>query len=124
MKTMLKYLAYAVGTLSFAYLLFMALFSSYLSGSAKETWEAMQNSPFSCPPGTEVTYRNWAENGRQRYCEKVKEGPWEAWMSGYKWVQGNYKDGKEHGEWVRFNKDGTVRETTTYENGVEIGSKK
>jgi len=123
MKTAFKYIAYMVGALSFAYLLIMGSFSSYLTMSAKETWEAMKDSPFSCPPGTEVTYRAWSENGRQRYCEKAKDGPWEAWMSGYKWVQGYYKSGKEHGEWVWFNEDGTVSKTISYENGVELGRK-
>ncbi len=124
MKSALKYLAYTVGMLSTGYLLFMALFGSYLHGSAKETWELMQANPFSCPPGTEVTYRSWAENGRMRYCEKLKDGPWEAWMSGYKWVEGSYANGKKHGKWISFNKDGSIRETTFYEEGEVVSVEK
>lgn len=40
-------------------------------------------------------------------------------MSGYKWVQGTYINGKEHGEWLWFNKDGSVSKRIIYVYGVE-----
>ncbi|QKK11180.1 MAG: hypothetical protein HND59_05765 [Pseudomonadota bacterium] len=119
MKTSIKYIAYIIGGLSTAYLLFMYVISSYIGSSSIETWDAMQKQAFNCPEGTEVTYRGWSENGRMRYCEPSKNGAWEAWMSGYKWVQGTYINGKEHGEWLWFNKDGSVSKRIIYVYGVE-----
>ena len=80
----------------------------------------MQKQTFIFPAGTEVTYRGWSEKGRMRYCEAFKNGPWEAWMSGYKWVQGTYKNGKKEGVWLWFNKDGSISKKINYINGKEV----
>lgn len=119
MKITLIYIAYTIGGLSTAYLLIMYLLSTNVTTSSNETWNAMQKSPFDCPKGTEITYHGWSENGQLRYCEPVKNGPWEAWMSGYKHVQGTYKNGQKDGKWIWFNKDGSVNKTIFYENGIE-----
>lgn len=119
MTNSLKYVAYVIGGLSVAYLLIMSLISYSMTSTSQKTWDVMKSNPLECPPGTKLTYRGWSENGTQRYCEALKNGPWEAWMSGYKWVQGTYKNGKEHGEWLWFNKDGSVSKRIIYVNGVE-----
>jgi len=119
----MKYIAYTIGTVSFLYLLVTNLFFGYVNTSARTNWENMQQSTFTCPRGTEVTYRGWSENGRLRYCEPLKTGHWEAWMSGYKWVDGFYKNGKKHGQWTNYNNDGSVYQVTEYNNGIEVNNK-
>jgi hypothetical protein len=91
-----------------------------VTSSAEKTWKNMKASPFRCPEGTEVTYRGWSENGSLWYCEPVKNGPWEAWMSGYKWVEGNYLNGKKDGKWCWLNEEGEVTKTVSYDQGIEI----
>jgi len=115
-----KYIAYTIGAVSTLYLLVMGVVSTVLTTSSQETWEKMKASPFQCPPGTEVTYRGWSENGNLRYCEPDKNGPWEAWMSGYKWVDGGYLNGKKHGQWRWFNEEGEVIKVVHYNHGQEV----
>jgi len=122
MKSLAKYIAYTIGALSTLYLLVMGIFTTSINSSSQETWKNMNSSSFNCPAGTEVTHRGWSENGTLRYCEPVKNGPWEAWMSGYKQVEGSYLHGKKQGQWRWFNKAGEITNTITYNNGVEVKS--
>ena len=116
----MKYIAYTIGAFSTLYLLVVGMVSSIANTSTQETWEKMKASPFQCPVGTEVTYRGWSENGNLRYCEPVINGPWEAWMSGYKWVEGSYLNGKQHGQWQWFNESGVVIKVVLYSHGKEV----
>jgi hypothetical protein len=120
MKKILKYIVCAIGVLSTAYVLVMFFFSSVFYNSSQETSMAMQNSAFECPQGTEITYRGWGKNGRMRYCEASKNGPWEAWESGYRHILGNYKNGKKHGVWTWYHKDGRVYRIINYDSGTEV----
>lgn len=119
----MRYLAYIIGALSFVYVLVTSLFFGYVNTSSTDNWETMKAKDFNCPQGTEVSYRGWSENGSLRYCEPLKEGKWEAWMSGYKWVDGNYKNGKKHGKWINYNEDGSITNVTEYNNGVQVNAK-
>ena len=52
-----------------------------------------------------------------------KHGPWIIYhKNGQLESKGTYKDGKEDGPWVQYNEDGTVSEyfTGTYKNGVKV----
>ena len=100
------------------------LVSRQLSQSMSDTWNAMETSTFPCPPGTEVTTRGWSEAGYMRYCEPKKDGPWEAWSEGYRHIQGEYKNGKEHGTWRWFNQDGTIQKTVIYDGGNIVSSER
>ncbi len=117
MNKAIRYIGYVIGSGALVYIAFMFYVSSYTKSSARETWQNMQSSDFQCPNGTEVVHRGWSENGTSRYCEPKKNGPWEAWMSGYKWVDGYYKAGKKHGEWHWYNEEGNVTKTIVYNNG-------
>ncbi|HEY7533368.1 MAG TPA: hypothetical protein VH681_11385 [Nitrospiraceae bacterium] len=57
-----------------------------------------------------------------RFCRKgkVNEGPWTAWEDKYKNIDGEYKNGREHGIWVWWNKDGTKYRAFEYREGIEI----
>jgi hypothetical protein len=123
MKRILQYTAITVGGLSVAYVAFMFWFSFYVASSSRDNWEKMQNTPFSCPPGMVVRHDGWSENGTMRYCQPPEEGPWEAWMGGYRRVAGYYKNGKEEGTWRWFDKDGNVTKTVEYKEGKEIAGR-
>lgn len=120
MKRAFRYIGYAIGIGAVLYIAIMFYVSSYVNSSARETWKNMQSSNFVCPKETAVVYRGWSENGTSRYCAPKKNGAWEAWMSGYKWVDGYYKSGKEHGEWHWYNEEGNVTKTIVYSNGEII----
>lgn len=116
----MRTILHVIGLLSFLYLLISFGMSTYINSSARMTWYNMHKEEFKCPDGTDITYRGWSEGGRQRYCEPVKNGPWEAWMSGYKWVEGSYKSGKKHGVWKWFDESGNVTKSIRYANGKEL----
>jgi hypothetical protein len=111
---------WSVGALVALYIGIMYLVSWQYSRSHSETWAAMERSTLECSPGTEVTTRGWSEAGYLRYCEPKKNGPWEAWSNGYRQVQGEYRDGKEHGTWRWFNRDGSIQSTVVYDNGSKV----
>ena len=70
-----------------------------------------------------MTYRGWGINGQERYCEPLKNGPWEAWEGGYKAIQGGYRNGKEHGTWTWYHKDGRTYRIIEYDNGIEVSNR-
>lgn len=121
---MTKHLAvivlWSIGALVVLYIGISLLVSWQYSRSHSETWAAMERSTLECSPGTEVTTRGWSEAGYLRYCEPKKNGPWEAWSNGYRQVQGEYRDGKEHGTWRWFNRDGSIQSTVVYNNGSKV----
>ena len=83
----------------------------------------MSKTDLNCPPNTEATTRGWSKAGYMRYCEPKRNGVWEAWSEGYRHVLGEYKNGIKHGKWKSFDKNGTIKTITTYENGKEIDIK-
>ncbi len=54
------------------------------------------------------------------YYKKFTEVPFTGKTTGK--IQRSFKNGKTHGPWVGYNKDGTVSEyfTGTYKNGVKV----
>jgi len=96
------------------------LMSWQLSESVSDTWKTMEGTSFVRPPDSEVTTRGWSKAGYMRYCEPKKNGQWEAWSEGYRHIQGEYKNGKEHGTWQWFNPDGTIYRTIVYDGGKVI----
>jgi hypothetical protein len=109
-----------LGLLAILFFAFPYLMSWQLSDSHGKTWEAMNQTDLKCPSGTEVTSRGWSKAGYTRYCEPKKNGPWEAWSGGYRQIQGEYRNGLEHGRWIWFNEDGTIQSTIVYENGEPV----
>lgn len=99
---------------------FSYLMSWQFSRSYSDTWSAMEKSTFTCEPNTDATTRAWSKAGNMRYCEPKKNGAWEAWSEGYRHIQGEYKNGKEHGAWRWFNPDGTISRTIVYDGGNVI----
>jgi hypothetical protein len=116
-KTLAKITLWLLGGGIVLYFGLSFLMSSQLSKSVSDTWKAMDDTSFTCPPGTDVTTRGWSKSGYMRYCEPKKNGPWEAWSEGYRHIQGEYKNGKEHGTWRWFSPNGTIEKTIVYDGG-------
>ena len=121
-KPIAKIILWILGGIAVLFIGIPYFMSWQLSSSHKETWNAMNKMEFTCPQGTEVTNRGWSKAGYMRYCEPEKSGPWEAWSEGYMHISGEYNKGKKHGTWHWYNRDGSVQNTITYENGVEVTS--
>jgi hypothetical protein len=115
---------WGVGVLVVLYVGISVLIPWLYSRNQTETWASMERSTFECPAGTDVTTRGWSEAGYLRYCEPKKNGPWEAWSSGYRQVQGEYRNGKEHGTWRWFNRDGSIQSTIVYDNGSKVSEQR
>ena len=103
-----------------AYSLLMIFITQPMHENSQDTWSAMEAQPLSCPDGTEVSRDGWSKSGYLRYCEPLREGVWEAWDSGYRNILGAYRNGKEHGVWIFYNEDGSVRQTIEYNDGDEV----
>lgn len=115
-----KIILLSLGSVVLAYFVLMAFISWQLGEDAKATWSAMMASELECPEGTAVTHRGWSKNGRMRYCEPVRNGPWEAWANGHRQIKGEYLAGQEHGTWYWFNPDGSVQQTIQYNAGKVV----
>lgn len=100
------------------------LMSWQLARSSNDTWNAMKESAFDCPPGTAITIRGWSKAGYMRYCEPKKNGPWEAWSEGYRQIQGEYENGKENGTWCWFNRNGSIQNTVIYDSGNKLSEQR
>ncbi len=58
-----------------------------------------------------------------RYCiskNRKKYGRWEVWEYQRLKIEGNYLEGKKHGKWIWWDKNGTSYKTIEYEDGVEV----
>lgn len=119
-KHLAKIFLWSVAVLIVLYFVITFLVSWQYSRSQSDTWVAMEKNALACSPETEATTRGCSEAGYLRYCEPKKNGPWEAWANGYRQVQGEYRDGKEHGTWRWFNRDGSIQTTVVYDNGKKL----
>ena len=82
---------------------------------------------FSYAPVEQIPYTGWTkrmyDDGKLGDLKQYKDGKpdgayYNYWQSnGQKWIEGNFKDGKEVGIWVFYNKDGTVSSRHTYKDG-------
>ena len=85
---------------------------------------------FSYAPVEQIPYTGWTkrmyDDGKLGYLKQYKDGKpdgayYNYWQSnGQKWIEGNFKDGKEVGIWVFYNKDGTVSSRHTYKDGEVV----
>ena len=89
----------------------------------KKTLDLLQQYPLICPKGSESAIERWSKFGYSRYCvlNGNKHGPWEAWESQYKYIDGLYNNGKKDGKWTWHNKDGSYR-IVNYKEGLELNS--
>jgi hypothetical protein len=115
-RTMLLFIAVAV----IGYFAFMSYVSSQMRAASIETWDAMKDSIFECPAGTEVRTEGWSKLGVSRTCSSPRHGRWEAWSDGYKRIDGIYQHGKKHGVWVFYNPDGSVSKRIEYKQEAEM----
>ncbi|MEM6795679.1 MAG: hypothetical protein AAF725_17015 [Acidobacteriota bacterium] len=78
------------------------------SREIRATYEAMTASPFSCPAGAEIHIERWSKLGWSRSClaEGVKDGPWQAWEGRRLSISGEYRKGRESGQWSYFDAEG------------------
>ena len=82
---------------------------------------------FSYAPLEQIPYTGWTkrmyDDGKLGYLKQYKDGKPDGayyyyWQSnGQKWIEGNFKDGKEVGIWIFYNKDGTISSRHTYKDG-------
>ena len=76
------------------------------------------------------TFSGWAKrnhsNGQLESLTMYKDGKWDGpcvfWFeNGLKMYQGNYLNGREHGEWRFWRMDGTNSQVQTFDNGEKDG---
>jgi hypothetical protein len=88
-----------------------------------------ENQPvrISCPSGTQLM-GEMPPKGDEVWCQKtvngeaVKEGPIVLYReSGLKMMEGNYKNGKQDGEWTLYYETGGKKSVDHYKNGVQEG---
>lgn len=101
---------------------FTFLIPWFISGNMKATFKLITQEEFHCPVGTTDAIERWGKAGYMRFCQKgdLKHGPWMGWENQYKNIQGEYREGKEHGLWVVWSKDGSQFKTIEYRDGAEI----
>jgi len=82
---------------------------------------------YSCPAG-DVLKGEPPPNGQEVWCEKtiggqpVKDGLFIFWTdSGGKMIEGQYKDGKQDGEWKTYYETGEKKSIDHYRDGVQQG---
>ena len=84
------------------------------------TKHKMLRSPFNCTQGSKVVIDRWGELGYMRRCvlkNGKNHGTWEYQRLK---IEGNFVDGKKHGEWRWWDKNSMHPKTREYENDVEI----
>jgi hypothetical protein len=83
---------------------------------------------FTCPAGTQAMGEP-PPNGQERWCQKmvngeaVKDGPFELYRgeNGALMMQGQYRDGKQNGEWTLWYDNGQKASIDHYQDGVQDG---
>lgn len=86
----------------------------------KSTLEAMNKTTFSCPEGHRLKVKEWLkDDSATRYCVagNLKDGPHESWKAQHIDITGGYSRGLKHGEWIWFNKDGSIWQKALYYEG-------
>lgn len=78
---------------------------------------AMKESDFSCPDDSEIRVTRGAKLGYTRDCKPNSNNRWEHWEAGYKSMDGEYVNGRRHGEAYRYNSNGNVISVFKYEHG-------
>ena len=80
-----------------------------------------------CPAGSKLV-GDLPPDGEEQACwktvngEQVKEGPMIIYRpNGLKMMEGNYKDGKQDGEWRMYYESGTKKSIDHYTDGLQTG---
>ncbi|HKV53547.1 MAG TPA: toxin-antitoxin system YwqK family antitoxin [Candidatus Binataceae bacterium] len=83
--------------------------------------------PPSCPPGAKLMGAP-PPKGEEVWCQKtvqgkpIKNGPFIAYQtSGSRMLEGDYRDGKQDGEWTLWYENGAKASIDHYRNGVRDG---
>jgi hypothetical protein len=100
----------------------LLLLRRLLVDDMEATYRMITGIQFQCPDGTTDTIDRWGKAGYMRFCQRgeVKDGPWTAWETQYKNVEGEYKYGRKHGSWIWWNKNGSKHRVIEYREGAEI----
>ena len=67
----------------------------------------------SCPSPAQGEFDGWGKTGTIHIC-KITHGPFVAWENGYVHLRGQYENGKEVGEWLWYDANGTVVKKIDY----------
>ncbi len=100
----------------------MILLRRALVNDMELTYRLITKTQFQCPDGMTESIERCGKAGYMRFCKKgeVSHGPWTAWESQYKNIEGEYKNGKQHGLWTVWNRDGSKYRIMEYREGTEI----
>ena len=71
------------------------------------------NESLSCPSPAQGEFDGWGKTGTIHIC-KITHGPFVAWENGYVHLRGQYENGKEVGEWLWYDANGTVVKKIDY----------
>ena len=99
----------------------MFLLRRVLVDDMEATYRLVTRIQFQCPDGTTEAIERWGKTGYMRFCKKgeVNDGPWTAWEAQYRNIDGQYQNGKKHGIWTWWNKDGSKYRIIEYREGTE-----
>ena len=98
-----------------------------LAGCNRDSNEIPKPQNIVCPPGSKLVGALPPEDEEQACWktvngEQVKEGPMVIYRpNGLKMMEGNYKDGKQDGEWRMYYESGTKKSIDHYKDGVQTG---
>jgi MORN repeat variant len=105
---------------------FKPLLSAFLLLVLAALSTSCQNQP-TCPPGAKLMGAA-PPNGDELWCQKtvdgkpVKDGLFMLFRpDGGRMIQGQYKDGKQNGEWKMWYDSGAIHSIDTYRDGVQDG---
>ncbi len=78
------------------------------------------------PHGTEISMFEGRLSVAQTYCRGVLHGPATVWngQTGKLWVEGQYREGKEHGHWREYYPTGELKDELEYAAGELDGTEK
>ena len=91
----------------------------------KATKEILLRLDHPCPQGTKDVVLGGGKTGAVRYCEKdgAKHGKFVRWDRQKPVLEGYFNEGRKHGIWKTFHRDGRIYRVTEYKNGIEISDK-
>ncbi len=98
------------------------LVSRLTTSGLDATYREITRAEFECPKGSTEGIERWGNAGYMRFCKQggIMHGPWMAWEAQRLNIQGEYREGKQHGLWTFWNSDGSKYKIIEYRNGFEI----
>ncbi len=97
------------------------------SSCHRDSGEVPKPVNLTCPAGSKLV-GDLPPDGEEQACwktvngEQVKEGPMIIYRpNGLKMMEGNYKDGKQDGEWRMYYESGAKKSIDHYKDGVQSG---